>query len=62
MIAEEYTFAIENNLINVNTSSQFTESPKKINENDQNNFIQYVKNNTSMMDKEKRKQFIFDLK
>ena len=55
MIAEESTFAIENNLINVKTSSQFTESPKKINENDQNNFIYYVKNNTSMMDKEKKK-------
>jgi hypothetical protein len=34
MIAEESTFAIENNLININTSSQFNESPKKTNEND----------------------------
>lgn len=62
MIAEESTFAIENNFINVNTSSQFTDSPKKTVENDQNNFILFIKNNNNIMDKEKRKQFIFDLK
>jgi hypothetical protein len=55
MIAEESTFAIEKNLINVNTSSQFTESPKMVNENEKNNLILNIKNNYSIMDKEKRK-------
>ena len=68
MIAEESNsiFVIENNSLNnhnFNCSSQYTASPKKITENEQNNnFIHFIKNTDFNMDKEKRKTFLVDLK